>query len=87
MQAAGRKFYTILVRDVTERERAEKRLRDHAALLDRATDAILVRDLAGVVRFWNVSAERLYGSAPPRPLAAMPPRCWRAEPRRCWNRH
>ena len=61
VRAAGRKFYTILVRDVTERERAEKRLRDHAALLDRATDAIFVRDIDGVVRFWNVSAERLYG--------------------------
>ena len=61
VKVGGRKFYTILVRDITERVRAEKRLRDQAALLEKATDAIFVRDLDGTIRFWNASAERIYG--------------------------
>lgn len=47
--------------DVTDRKRADLRLREQAQLLDKAQDAIVVRDLAHRVRFWNHSAERLYG--------------------------
>ena len=49
------------VHDVTERRIAEQRLADQAALLDRARDAIMVRDLDGVIRYWNEGAQRLYG--------------------------
>jgi PAS domain S-box-containing protein len=49
------------VHDVTERRLAEQRVRAQAALLDQAKDAILVRDLDGVVQYWNKGAERLYG--------------------------
>ncbi len=48
-------------RDVTEQRRAEKRLREQAALLDRARDAIIVCDMKGRVLYWNQSAGRLYG--------------------------
>ncbi len=48
-------------RDVTERKRAEERIREQAALLDKATDAIISIKLDGKVTFWNVGAERLYG--------------------------
>ncbi|WP_326941032.1 bifunctional diguanylate cyclase/phosphodiesterase [Actimicrobium sp. GrIS 1.19] len=37
------------------------RMRSQAALLDHATDAIMVRDMLGAVTFWNQGAERLYG--------------------------
>lgn len=47
--------------DVTHRRRAEAKLRQQAALLDLAQDAILVRDLGHRVEYWNKSAERLYG--------------------------
>jgi PAS domain S-box-containing protein len=47
--------------DVTEQRRTERRLRQQAALLDEAGDAIVVMDVAGVVTFWNAAAERLYG--------------------------
>jgi PAS domain S-box-containing protein len=49
------------VHDVTDRRLAERRLIEQAALLDKANDAILVRDLDGVVQYWNKGAERLYG--------------------------
>jgi PAS domain S-box-containing protein len=48
-------------RDVTERKQAEEQIREQAALLDKAQDAILVYDLETRLGFWNKSAERLYG--------------------------
>ena len=47
--------------DLTERKQAEQRLAQQAALLDRAHDAILVRDLDHQIVYWNQGAERLYG--------------------------
>jgi PAS domain S-box-containing protein len=47
--------------DINERKKADLRMREHAALLDKARDAIMVRDLANRITFWNRSAERLYG--------------------------
>jgi PAS domain S-box-containing protein len=54
----------LLVRSIRyaiERKRAEQKIREQAALLDIATDAILVRDLENRILFWNKGAERLYG--------------------------
>ncbi len=47
--------------DLTERRRAERRIVEQAALLDKASDAILVRTLDGRIEYWNKGAERLYG--------------------------
>jgi PAS domain S-box-containing protein len=47
--------------DITGRRLAEEKLREHATLLDKAQDAILVRDLDHRIHFWNLSAERLFG--------------------------
>jgi PAS domain S-box-containing protein len=49
------------VSDVTERMAVTERLREQADLLDRARDAILVRDLDHSIRYANRGAERLYG--------------------------
>ncbi|MBE2285642.1 MAG: PAS domain-containing protein [Prosthecobacter sp.] len=48
-------------RDITERKQSENKIREQAALLDRAQDAIILRDLDDRVLYWNRSAERLYG--------------------------
>ena len=47
--------------DITERKRAEQRIREQAELLDLARDAIIVRDLEDRIEFWNDGAEKLYG--------------------------
>jgi len=44
-----------------QRRRAEARTREQAEMLDKARDAILVRDLEHRITFWNKSAERVYG--------------------------
>ena len=43
------------------RKRAEEKVGEQAALLDKAQDAILVMDMEDRVVYWNKSAERLYG--------------------------
>jgi len=47
--------------EIVEHKRAQERLREQAALLNHAQDAIMVRDLAGQILFWNRRAERIYG--------------------------
>jgi len=49
------------VQDITERRKAERLLQEQADLLDKAQDAIVVLGLDKVVRYWNRSAQRLYG--------------------------
>ncbi|MFY9558108.1 MAG: PAS domain S-box protein [Blastocatellia bacterium] len=58
---SGRRARLVLAADVTERMRAEERLHEQAELLDHAQEAILVRDLAGHILFWNKSAQRIFG--------------------------
>jgi two-component system, NtrC family, sensor kinase len=56
---------TELERRVTERteelRQSEAHHRERAELLELATEAIIVRDLEGGIRFWNSGAEALYG--------------------------
>ncbi len=44
-----------------DRQQVDARVREQAALLDKAQDAIIVRDLDHRISYWNKSAERLYG--------------------------
>jgi PAS domain S-box-containing protein len=48
--------------DVTERKRTEERLREQADIIERAQDAVIVRDFTSdLITVWNSGAERLYG--------------------------
>ena len=51
----------LIATDLTDQKCTEARLREHAALLDLAHDAILLRDLDGRILFWNQGATDLYG--------------------------
>ncbi len=62
LNSEGKPYQYVAIRsDITERKRAEERIREQAALLDQAQDAILVRDLDHNILFWNKGAEHLYG--------------------------
>jgi PAS domain S-box-containing protein len=53
---------TVLVfRDITERRRAEAASRLLAAVVESSDDAIITKDLNGVMTSWNGGAERIYG--------------------------
>ena len=47
--------------EIAERKRVEKKIKDQAALLEKATDAIIVCNLEHRISFWNKSAVRMYG--------------------------
>ncbi len=49
------------IEEIAERKRAEKKIRDQAALLEKASDAIIVCDLEHRIILWNKSAVRMYG--------------------------
>lgn len=49
------------IEEIAGRKRAEKKIRDQAALLEKATDAIIVCDIGHSIIFWNKSAVRMYG--------------------------
>jgi PAS domain S-box-containing protein len=49
------------ITDITERRRVEETLREQANLLNLTHDAIFVRDMNGVIAYWNRGAEALYG--------------------------
>ena len=64
LNSEGKPYQYVAIRsDITERKRAEEQIREQAALLDQAQDAILVRDLDHNIRFWNKGAEKIYGWA------------------------
>ena len=64
----SREGLAIYFRDITSRKQAEQarheadaRIRQQASLLDKATDAIIVRGMDHRIQFWNQGAQRLYG--------------------------
>jgi len=50
-----------VIRDVTERKRAEEALRQQADLLDKISDAVISTDADFRIQTWNRAAERIYG--------------------------
>src|SRR5579863_7581530 len=47
--------------DISKRREADERIREQAALLDRAQEAICLKDMSQNILYWNKGAERLYG--------------------------
>ncbi|MBD2203416.1 PAS domain S-box protein [Calothrix sp. FACHB-1219] len=50
-----------MITDITGRKQAEQKMREQAALIDIATDAIFVTNLHNKILFWSLGSDRLYG--------------------------
>jgi PAS domain S-box-containing protein len=61
MHLDGRRLFTGIIHDLTERVRMEEALRHHALLLDLSYDPIFVWDRERGIVVWNQGCEQLYG--------------------------
>lgn len=61
-----------IARDITGRKQAEATLREQAAVIKQAYDAIFLRDSANAITLWNDGAVRTYGYTPEEALGRSP---------------
>src|SRR5215472_7607534 len=59
--AGGKKLFTVIVRDISERKQAEDARFRHAAIVESSDDGIISLDRDGVITGWNAAAQRVYG--------------------------
>lgn len=61
IEVSGKKLYTVILRDISERQRAEDALRLLSGSIEQSYDAIIIWEFDGAIIFWNRGAEMLYG--------------------------
>lgn len=59
-ESEGKRYYTGIVRDLTERRRAEASMLFQANILSQVNDAVVAADRAHRITYWNNGAEQLF---------------------------
>ena len=77
----GKRIFTVILRDITERRRVEEALHTSSSLVksivDSSRDAIISKTLDGIIMSWNTGAQEVFGysaaEAVGRPLLMLFP--------------
>jgi PAS domain S-box-containing protein len=56
-----KKHLLVMLKDISERRRDEKRIRNQAQIIDQIHDSVITTDLDGYIVTWNKGAERIFG--------------------------
>ena len=80
MEFNGKPAVLGMLMDVTERQRAQDKIVEQARMLDLASDAIVVSDLEDRIRYWNQSAQRIFGCPLETALGQKAPELMRISP-------
>jgi PAS domain S-box-containing protein len=69
LETNGHKLFTVILRDVTERIRAQQSLREQAQLLNASQ--VLARDMESRIVFWPDGTQKMYGYTAQEALGAV----------------
>jgi PAS domain S-box-containing protein len=64
VQLENRRLFTGFVRDISQRKQSEEASRQLAAIVENSGDAIISKNLDGIVATWNQGAQALFGYSP-----------------------